>query len=437
MMYRGKTIEKPDINPRFLYGSIVDWKFRNKITKDKEKYCIRVTLKFQNGIEQSFQFGGFSSIEDAEKSKEQIITKLNVHAFVPFRFKVKEFFDYWLYYYMIDEKNITYNTYACYRNIVYKYFVPFWGENKYLDTINRESMINALRKLSSKSMLALGFSVLSSAFSYAKSCNYINGNAAKSAIRALRIERKHEDINYFNPKEQRPTLTEEGAIKLLHTCKEYDPDIYILILLALTTGVRISEAFAIRVCDVDFTGKKIMISHQIGRTLDSKGLEDHSLTAQLIPTKTTKSTREIPIADFVLEEIVAAIGRNKQKYEKYTEHSFLCCQNNGKPFNKNNLFYDRFKKILEIAEIPHIHFHDLRHTYSTLLYENNISLKTIAECMGHTQEEFTKKVYIATPKTMVYDATDVLNKCISELIVEKDLSIDSTIVNDIANKLLQ
>ena len=50
--------------------------------------------------------------------------------------------------------------------------------------------------------------------------------------------------------------------------------------------------------------------------------------------------------------------------------------------------------LLEQAHLPYIRWHDLRHTYATILYNNNISLKAISSSLGHGSEQLTKQVYI-------------------------------------------
>lgn len=45
------------------------------------------------------------------------------------------------------------------------------------------------------------------------------------------------------------------------------------------------------------------------------------------------------------------------------------------------------------ATVAHIRFHDLRHTYTTLLMKNDINQKAIAASLGHSKSIITFDVY--------------------------------------------
>ena len=68
--------------------------------------------------------------------------------------------------------------------------------------------------------------------------------------------------------------------------------------------------------------------------------------------------------------------------------------------------------------LPDIKFHDLRHTYGTLLLKANFNLKAISELLGHASEIITYDVYIDKDE-IVYDCLDVLDDYIDS-IVEKE-----------------
>ena len=47
------------------------------------------------------------------------------------------------------------------------------------------------------------------------------------------------------------------------------------------------------------------------------------------------------------------------------------------------------KKILKDAGLPHIRFHDLRHTFATLALQNGVDVKTVSSMLGHYDAGFT------------------------------------------------
>ena len=51
------------------------------------------------------------------------------------------------------------------------------------------------------------------------------------------------------------------------------------------------------------------------------------------------------------------------------------------------------KKILKDAGLPHIRFHDLRHTFATLALQNGVDVKTVSSMLGHYDAGFTLRTY--------------------------------------------
>jgi len=58
----------------------------------------------------------------------------------------------------------------------------------------------------------------------------------------------------------------------------------------------------------------------------------------------------------------------------------------------------RFKKALEAAGIREIKFHDLRHTYGTLMASGGVPMKLLQEWMGHESLKTTEKYAKWAPK---------------------------------------
>jgi integrase len=56
---------------------------------------------------------------------------------------------------------------------------------------------------------------------------------------------------------------------------------------------------------------------------------------------------------------------------------------------KNRIFY----KVIEAAGLPHFRFHDIRHTYASMLLNQGESLHYVKEQMGHSSIQTTVDVY--------------------------------------------
>ena len=174
-----KPIIKPDVKESFQYGDIVSWKFRDTITPVRGKFAYRFSLTFSTGIVIPMQKGGYSTKTEALKAKEFAIAELHSKRFIPFEYTLKEFFDYWLYYYMIDERKISYHTFCSYRNVIYNYFLKTWDPNSKITDIERNDIKKGLDSIEKVSVLLLSYTVLKGAFTYAKNHQMIRINPVR------------------------------------------------------------------------------------------------------------------------------------------------------------------------------------------------------------------------------------------------------------------
>jgi integrase len=69
------------------------------------------------------------------------------------------------------------------------------------------------------------------------------------------------------------------------------------------------------------------------------------------------------------------------------------CTESGGPLDGDNLRHRVFYKLLEKAELRRVRFHDLRHTFASLLLQNGESPTYVKEQMGHSSIQVTVDVY--------------------------------------------
>ncbi|MDO5539825.1 MAG: tyrosine-type recombinase/integrase [Eubacteriales bacterium] len=427
-----KMIEKPVIKESLQYGAIISWKFRDTITPVRKKFAYRFLLTFSNGMEYPMQKGGYHTKTEALKAKEFTITELHSKKFVPFEYTLKEFFDFWLYYYMSDVEKISYNTFCNYRNIIYNYILKIWDPNKKIVDIERNDINKILNSIEKKGILKSAYTVLRSSFSYAKSHQITRSNPAITAIRmkkkAVRkaYHQAMRDGTLTYEEKQNPILSIPQISLLLLTCKNTKPEMYIPLLLSLTTGLRISEVIAIKFSDIDWWEGELHIRRQLGRTLSNDGADEERLCTQEVKTKSRSGNRTIPLGNFIIDELIVA----RHKYEAmqksnpdFQDLDFVCFKENGLPYNRSS-FGKPFKKLLAECNLPDLRWHDLRHTYATVLKENDISLKAISSCMGHNGTKVTEEVYINIPKETVYECEKQIAAFIVDILPRTNLTLD-------------
>ena len=171
-------------------------------------------------------------------------------------------------------------------------------------------------------------------------------------------------------------LTPEEQNALLAVVK--DTDMASLFNLLLTTGIRIGEALALTIKDVDYKNKLININKNVV-FIDGQ---------RIVQTpKTQAGTRTIPIPENVL------------KILPQTEILFPLT------YNSVRLIFSRLSKKTNIYVTPHI----LRHTYATRLEELGIPPKIKQYLLGHSSIQTTENIYTDVQQHYIDNYFDKIN----------------------------
>jgi integrase len=194
-------------------------------------------------------------------------------------------------------------------------------------------------------------------------------------------------------------LTLEQAQHLLQTAQ--GTMIEPLVALALTVGTRIGELLTLSWSDVDLEAGTVYIH----RTLTQV---EHSRYVPGDP-KTEASERTLFLPQPVIDILRAHRARQHAERLKagsaWLQQDLVFCTNEGKlylPETVRNRFYAFLKK----AEVPRIHFHDLRHSAASLLASMGVSPKVIQEMLGHSGVEMTMNIYTHTLPSMQKEAAE-------------------------------
>ena len=402
-----KKVIKPNVSPSFFYGPIIAHEFRgNGISKDRDKYRIRFKLIFKSGDTIDKLLTGFSSLKEANKAKECLITELINKTYIPFQYTFSEFCDYWLYYHKVDEVHIRYSTFVNYKNLLYNHLISTLGKKR-LTNITVQDLDKATKAIKANSIRDDARKRLKDMFSFAVLHNYIKYNPALAAYENTKkvvMPKKNRNIVPF---------TVEEIQLLLYTCKENFAEMYMPLLLSLCIGTRISETIAIKYADIDFTAGTIYIRRQIGHKLvvyDSDDITDEPESnfsdVTTTTTKTQRGIRAIPVPNWVLDEILlkrAQYQKLKQEIPDFQDNDYICCRINGESYTRTS-FGRQFHFLLCMCGLPNIHWHDLRHIYASVLKNNSVNMKAVSVFLGHSTPDFTENVYVHTEET-AYDCS--------------------------------
>jgi integrase len=186
-------------------------------------------------------------------------------------------------------------------------------------------------------------------------------------------------------------LTTGEVEKFLATARQHDsqkrykdiPDYFPLFLCAIHTGMRAGELAGLQWSDIDWNGKFLVVR----RSIDKKG--------NVHPTKTGKIHR-IDMSDALAAELVDLRRRRKEEYlgrGKNEIPDWTFCNSDGGLIDIQNLKNRHFFKCLEKAKLHRIRFHDLRHTFASLLLQNGESPVYVKEQLGHSSIKMTVDIY--------------------------------------------
>ena len=188
---------------------------------------------------------------------------------------------------------------------------------------------------------------------------------------------------------ERIALTLTQARQLLASLAD-DP-FAVLYLLAITTGMRQGELFALRWADVDLKRRVLHVTHTVRRV---RGLGMH-----FGPPKTRSSERRIPLTD----ELVAALERQRlivattpQPGKVWRDHDLVFPNSQGGVQDDAHFARLHYRRMLERAGLPRIPFHALRHSAASILAELNVHPHVVASILGHADASLTMRIYTHT-----------------------------------------
>jgi len=177
-------------------------------------------------------------------------------------------------------------------------------------------------------------------------------------------------------------LTEPEIKAFLRSVLKYAAQHFATFLAAIHTGMRTGELVGLQWTDVDFFGKFIIVRRAVVRR-------------RIVETKTDK-VRKIDLSDALAAELKKLKRHRQEQWLAKGQPEipqWVFCAENGNFMDPYNLKDRYFYKYLEKAGLRRIRFHDLRHTFATLLLQNGESLAYVKDQLGHSSIRMTVDVY--------------------------------------------
>jgi integrase len=252
------------------------------------------------------------------------------------------------------------STLVGYRVNLRRHILPFFGPLR-IDEIAlphvREFVKVLLAKKLAPGSVCNAVALVKEMFKHAVQWGYLDTNPAQY------VERPRVEV------EEMEILTPPEIRRLLDAA---DEPVRTLLLCAVLTGMRRGELLGLKWEDVDLEGSRIHVRRSLWR-------------GKLITPKSRRSRRAIDMAP----TLKAALARLPSRFKA----ELVFASPDGQPIDPDNFMKRDWARALRRANLRRIRFHDLRHTYASLLIAQGAHPKYIQAQLGHASIQTTLDRY--------------------------------------------
>jgi len=343
---------------------------------------------YRDGGVQKWERAGGSK-RKAEKLLSKRLNQINTGTYQDFeKILYENFSEKWLSDYA--KISVKESTYISYESIIRVHLNPRFGK-KYLHQIST----TAIQKFVSEKITKDGLSPksvvnilipLKEMFKHAVIWGYIKRDPSVY-VKRPRVEQ--EEMEFLNP--------EEIRLFLNNVSKEY----YTLFMTAVMTGMRRGELLALQWGDIDWNSNQISVRRSIFR-------------GEFITPKSNNSFRRI-----VLSPMLRQALEQHRLFGRQSEKELVFSNEDGFPIDPDNLVKREFFPALDRAGLRRIRFHDLRHSYASLLISQGENVKFVQSQLGHASAKTTLDRYGHLMPNLENDAARRLDKTVFGSFVRK------------------
>lgn len=328
---------------------------------------------------------------DAQRRLTELLASLDKGVYTPpGKLTLAEHLKNWLQGYV--KTNCSQRTLDGYQAIIEVHLIPALGHHQ-LKQLHAQIIQayygKACEKLSSRTVHHQ-HRVLSQALKYAVRQGYLGRNPC-------------ELVDPPSPKgKSMRTLTQSEVQDLLIGAQ--GSYFYPVIYTAVSSGLRQAELLGLRWRDIDIASRSISVNQVLYKR---RGI------CQFNEPKTRHSRRRVSmtkkLAEFLGEYRLERERLYHQLDKTTTLDALVFASIEGKPLNPSSLSRD-FAKIVRRAGLENARFHDLRHTFASLMLLRGVPPKVISEALGHSSVAFTMDVYSHIIEGMQSDAMMLLDE---------------------------
>lgn len=311
---------------------------------------------------------------DAQKRLTELLASLDKGVYVPpGRLTVADLLNQWLQGYV--KTNCSIRTLDAVQSIAEHHLMPVLGHvqlRQLQPPMIQAYYSQACEKLSARSV-HYHHRILKQALKYAVRQGYLGRNPC-------------DLVDPPSPKgKPMRTLTQSEVTDLLIAASTnlHYPTIYT----AVSTGLRQAELLGLRWRDVDLASRTMSVNRVLYKR---RGV------CQFNEPKTDHSRRRVSmtakLAEFMAEYRLERERLYHEGGRTITLDDLVFANHEGKPVDPGVLTHN-FARIAKRAGLENVRFHDLRHTFASLMLLRGVPAKVISEALGHASVAFTLQTY--------------------------------------------
>lgn len=228
---------------------------------------------------------------------------------------------------------------------------------------------------------------------FAKVQGYTDNNPFAKVVMPNVKHKSKRRKNYYEKDE---------LLEFLAAARQTNLKTYTYFLILGSTGLRRGEALALKWSDIDFKNNILKVNRTVALGINNK---------QIVQTpKTPKSRRAVPISDH-LKDTLLAFKAERAKQSIHRQYIFGSFKDEP-PYPAR--VYDWQKKVYQQAPgLRHITIHGFRHSFASLLIEQDKSIKPtdLQHLLGHEKVTTSLDIYTHVTKK----GTDKVTRAINDL----------------------
>lgn len=354
---------------------------------------------------------GFASSDDAmrwwleqKKNPQRVIAKAEVIKESPLT--LTAWLEHWL---STARPTLSAGAHRCYESHAREHLIPSLG-NEYLVDLEEhpERIEAAMAAWSRKDGRSGVLSPVARKKIFSTLCTALN-----KAKRKRKLSINPCDL-VDPPKVERKEMHALSRVQVRQYLEAFDAtEIGAAIAVALGSGVRIGELLALRWRDCDIDAGTVRVERSLERIV-VRSKNGTRYDVRFKEPKSKRSRRTIPLADFALVRLQRYRLEQAQRFMtagRRPDDDTLVFENDGVPWVPTS-FGMLYARLRDDAGLTKARFHDLRHTYGSLLLQSGADLKTVSVALGHSSVAITADLYVHVAPVMLKSAAARLNDLI-------------------------